>query len=359
MKFKVSSASLANVMQTVMGSVPSKPAIAIHGGVLVSADDGEVTFRATDMFTSVKATVEAEVEESGETVVSAKMMQDISKKLPDADVEISDGNGVATVKCLKSNWKLLTLDPQDFPTWEEFEPIQSVTVPRRLLSDMVDRTYKVASKDDSKPILKAIHITVNDGTITMEATDSYRMVIASSEVDDGELLANIPGAALKNILSAKSTAETITIGCSATQACIEDGRFAYVTRIINGRYPNFSALMPQEHATTVSVDASELAGALKRAGVVATVNPAVAMTIEDGLMTIRAASPNQGESTETLPICMEGDAATVGLNHNYVLDCVDCLDGEVVIELNGRLDPAVFKNNDDIDITYTLLPVRV
>ena len=358
MDFTISSASLANVMQAVAGRLPNTPATAMHGGVLVAATGGEVTFRTTDMSTSTKATVQALVEEPGETVVSAKMMQSIAKSLPDAPVNISALGDAAQVTCLKSKWRLRTLDPRDFPSWEEFEPEGTVTIQRRVLADLVDRESRAIAKDETKPVLRAIRAIAGDGTLRLIATDSYRVFDMRTQADGGPLVANIPCAALKGAMSAKSSAETVAIGCSGNQACIEDGVFTYVTRLIEGNYPNIDMVMPKSFASDISFDPSEFSDALKRAGVVASVNPSVTLFVEGDTMTIRAASADQGESTETIHVDMEGDPLTVSLNYRHILDCVDHNDAEMFLHANGTMSPVVFNSYGDVDMTYLLMPVR-
>lgn len=359
MDFTISSASLANVMQAVASRLPSQPTIAVYGGVLVTASDGEVTLRTTDMSTSTRATVQTLVEEPGETVVSAKMLQSISKSLPDAPVRFSTSGDAAQVECLKSRWRLHTLNPADFPKWEDFDPDGSFEIPRRLLAEMVEMTGRAAARDESRPVLKAINAVVSDGTLSLTATDALRVSVTRAEVDGDDLAANIPSQALRGAMAAKSSAETVTIGCSGRQVCIDDGTLTYVTRAIEGSYPNVAALMPKSFRTRVCLDSEEFASALKRAGILASVDPSVALSFDGDMLTIRAVSSNDGESTETIPIDLEGDPVTIGFNHHYVLDCVDRMGGELTMRLNGPTDPALFTGNGDIDATYMLLPVRV
>ena len=359
MKIRISSASLANAMQAVSGCVSGRAATAMQGGVLISASDGEVTFRTTDMFTSVKATVQAYVAEQGETVVSAKMLHNISRSLPDADIELATLDDGAQLKCLKSRWKLRTLNPRDFPMWEDMSPDHSVTVNRKTLSELVDRVCRAVAKDNTKPVLKSIHTVVGGGRIVLVATDALRVCSVGAPAEGDEFIANIPSSALKGAMAAKSSAETVTIACSDTQACIVDGAFTYITRLAEGNYPNVDMLMPKSCKTTVTLDPDEFANALKRAGVVASVNPAVILDIAGDTMTIRAVSNDQGESTETIPIESDGEPLTIGFNHHYILDCVDYMDGKVVIKMIDKTNPAVFHDYGDIDMTYLLLPVRV
>ena len=141
------------------------------------------------------------------------------------------------------------------------------------------------------------------------------------------------------------------------------GSTTYVSRRIEGNFPNFRQLLPSTYETAVTLDASQLAQALRRVSVIALSNPSVRFDVDaDGsLLKLSASSPDQGESTELMDVEVEGESLSIALNYHYVLDCVaaSSQDKELSFELLSSMQPAVFKSYGSINYLYLLMPVRM
>ena len=153
------------------------------------------------------------------------------------------------------------------------------------------------------------------------------------------------------------------MGVTDSQIVFSFGSTTYVSRRIEGNFPNFRQLLPSQCTTTVRLDAEQLAQALRRVSVIALSNPSVRFDIDaDGaLLTLSASSPDQGESRELLPVEVEGDSMAIALNYHYVLDCVSAAahDADVSLELLSSMQPAIFKSYAKINYLYLLMPVRM
>ena len=367
MRFTVSQSALARALAVVSKGIATSSNLPITTGVYINAHEGSLEFQTTNLNISIKHTIPANVEEEGQTVVSGKIISNVVKNLPDSAVTFADEGAQVEVTCDKSHFRLNTLNASDFPEFPAVDLDQTVELPSELLQSMVDKVYKVTSKDTSRPILGGVLLTVEDNTIRLVATDSYRLAVCDSSVEtsstDEHFEAIVPGGTFHDVLSLPSMTERVQVGISASQVVFSFGSTTYVSRRIEGNFPNFRQLLPSTYETAVTLDASQLAQALRRVSVIALSNPSVRFDVDaDGsLLKLSASSPDQGSSSELLPVAVEGATLSIALNYHYVLDCVNAASqgSELTLELQSSMQPAIFKSYAQINYLYLLMPVRM
>ena len=369
MKFTVSQSSLAKALLVVSKGMATNSTLPYLSGISIKAADGTLEFQTANLTISIRHRIAANVEEPGETVVSGKVLTSIVKTLPDAAVsfDMAAGSRVVEISCHKSRFRLNTLDAADFPEFPVFALERSIELPSALLSEMVDKVYKVTSRDTSRPILQGVLLSVEENTIRLVATDSYRLAVCDSNVEtsssDEAFVTIIPGATFHDVLSSPSMTDQIMVGTTDSQVVFVFGNTTYVSRKIEGNFPNYRQLLPSTCNTSVKLDASQFGAALKRVSVIASSNPSVRLDADvDGhLMGLSASSPDQGESSELLDADVEGSSMSIALNFHYVLDCVNAVAGtdELALEMQGSMQPAIFKSYGKINYLYLLMPVRM
>ena len=364
MKFTVSQSALAKALSVVSKGMATNSTLPLLSGVNIRAERGVLEFRTTNLTISIRHKIAANVEEPGETVVSGKILANIVKTLPDAAVSFSLEGRSLTISCEKSTFKLNTLDPADFPGFPEFALSESIELPCDELSRMVDRVYRVTSKDNTRPILSGILMTVEAGTIRLVATDSYRLALCEAQVEaPGSFEMIVPGAAFHDVLTLPSDTGRILIGKTDSQVVFVFGNTTYVARKIEGNYPNYRQLLPSSSTTTVNVNVGTLSAALKRVSVISLSNPSIRFDIDAGAGTVRltATSPDQGEATEVIPAEVDGRSMAIALNYHYVFDCVnvEAADHDMTLELKESMQPGIFRSHSDVEYLYLLMPVRM
>lgn len=366
MKFTVSQSSLMRALAVVAKGMGTNSTLPILSGVYVRAYEGTLEFQTNNLTISIRHLIPANVEEPGETVVSGKVMTNIVKALPDAAVTFEGADRTLMVSCDKSTFRLNTLNPADWPAFPELTPDRTIELPTELLSRMVDKVYKVTSKETSRPILQGILLTVEDNTIRLVATDSFRLAVcdSSTEAPAGETFrAIVGGSVFHDVLAMPSPSESIQIGTTESQVVFTFGNTTFVARRIEGNFPDYKQLLPPSCATAVTLDVAEFSAALKRVSVIALQNSSVRFDIDAaaGLMRLSASSPEQGESSELLPVQVEGQDLSIALNYHYVFDCVNAVSGagSMRLELQGSVQPGIFKVNGKVNYLYLLMPVRL
>lgn len=211
---------------------------------------------------------------------------------------------------------------------------------------MVDKVYKVTSKESSRPILQGILLTVEDNTIRLVATDSFRLAVCDASVEspaDEAFRAIVSGNVFHDVLSMPTLEDSIQIGITESQVVFTFGTTTFVSRRIEGNFPDYKQLLPASCATAVDIDVAEFAAALKRVSVIALTNASVRFDIDaDGrLMKLSASSPEQGESSEIMNTAVEGQSLSIALNYHYVFDCVNAVSGSksLRLELQSSTQP--------------------
>lgn len=367
MRFTVSQTALERAINVVSKGIGAQTTLPILAGIRLRAAAGSIEFQTTNTNISIRHSIPANVEEEGVTVVSGKTLSNVVKNLPDSAVTFDDGSGSMNITCEQAHFRLNTLDAADFPEFPTVSLEQTVELPSSLLSNMVDKVYKVTSKDTSRPILAGVLLTVEENTIRLVATDSYRLAVCDTNTEtsgvDARFEAIVPGATFHDVLTLPSMTETISIGLATSQIVFSFGSTTYVSRRIEGNFPNFRQLLPTSCNSTIRLDAARFAQALKRVSVIATSNPSVRFDADAdaGLLKLSASTPDQGESTELLDVEVEGQSMSIALNFHYVLDCVlaSAQDKDLSLELLSGMQPAVFKSYASINYLYLLMPVRM
>lgn len=367
MKFSVSQSSLEQALSIVGKGMASNSTLPILSGIYLKVRQGTLTLEATDLTISIRHETPANVEEEGEVVVSGKILANIVKTLSNAAVTFRDEGSLLTITCEKSTFRLNTLESSDFPEFPQYSLERSIELPSDLLTRMVDKVYRVTSRDSSRPVLGGVLLSVVDNTIRLVATDSYRLAICDSNTEtstsEEEFVTLVAGTTLHEVLTMPSLEERILIGTTQSQVVFSFGTTTYVARRIEGTFPNYKQLLPSSCNTSVTIDVEGFSAALKRVSVIALANPSVRFDIDaDGkVMKLSASSPDQGESTELLPVEVTGESVAIALNYHYVFDCVNAASNErqITLELQSTMQPGIFKSYGRINYLYLLMPVRM
>lgn len=369
MKFTVSQPALAKALLVVAKGMATNSTLPYLSGIYIRAEDGTLEFQTANLSISIRHRIAANVEEAGETVVSGKVLTGIVKALPDEAVTFAMGaaSSMVEISCCKSSFRLNTLEPADFPEFPTLALERSIELPSALLSDMVDKVYRITSRDTSRPILQGVLLSVEENTIRLVATDSYRLAVCDSNVEtsttEEAFLAIVPGAVFHDVLVSPSMSERLTVGLTESQVVFSFGNTTYVSRRIEGNFPNYRQLLPTDCTTAVKLDIDQFGAALKRVSVITSSNPSVRLDADrgEGLVRLSASSPDQGESLEVLDAEIDGSSMAIALNFHYVFDCVNATSGAegLTLELQGPMQPAIFKSYGTINYLYLLMPVRM
>ena len=367
MKFSINQSELQNALTVVLKGIATRSTLPILSGIFLDARNDSLTLQATDLELSIQYTVAALVEEEGKAVVPGKLFSEIVKNLPDAAVHVEASEENAVITCDTASFSIKSLDAEDFPGFPHVDVQQEIAVPFSQFASMVKRVARVVSKDESRAILTGVLITLEGGHLKMVATDSYRLAITEAELAEAaaeaeDFQAVIAGSFLQEIASLQRSDDPLRIALAENQIVVTYHDTVFINRRIEGNFPNYRQLLPDSHATRVSMEVGHLVAGVKRASLLGQTSSPVKFDVNIASQTVQLSSVAQdvGSAQETLPCAGEGEDVQIAFNYSYVLDGLSAVGtDEVFLEVQSPLKPGIFKAGEGEDYLYLIMPVRI
>ncbi len=364
MKVSIARTELLDSLSIASKGLSSRTTLPILSGILFSAQDEELQLNSTDLEISIRTSSRARVDEQGTVVIPGRLISDIVRNLPESAVTIETTPNGVTISCAQSSFVIRTLSSDDFPRFPDITPGAMVSLPAGVFSEVVHQVSRAVSRDETRPILTGVLVVVDEGMLRMVATDSYRLCVRETPVDGayGSLEAVVPGRAIEDVARLGSTAEAVNIGVSENQVIFSFGATMFVSRRIEGSFPNHRQLVPKEYVTRLIVGRQDLLEAVKRVSLMAQHSAPLRLKVNsaDRTLTISAQTQDVGEATEDLEIDVEGEDVEIAFNHAYLTDGISVADSDrVALEIVSPLKPGVVKHPESEDFIYLLMPVRL
>jgi DNA polymerase-3 subunit beta len=353
---------LVATLAVVARAVSTRGTVQVLSGILFQAEGGKLTLAATDMELSLRSELEAQVEGDGAVVIPGKLLVDLAKLLPDANVtlEYRPEEGVVQIASGAFSSRLNTYSAEDFPRLPSVTtPTQSID--RAALLDTIDRVVRSASRDESRPVLTGILVRFEGGKLVMAATDSYRLSVKETDLEGGapDLEAIIPARALQELSRLAGEGDTIELGHQENHVVFGLGSAWLTTRRIDGQFPNYRQLLPEAFEIELTLPRAELAEVVRRAAVMSQRNSPLRLRFDEGQLTVSAQTQDVGEAHESLPVSFSGEALEIGFNAEFLRDGIDSIHGDdLTLKLISPLRPAVMQDAPG-DFTYLIMPIRL
>jgi DNA polymerase III subunit beta len=363
LRITVSKDELVSALGVVSRAVSTRTSVQILSGILVEAQGSELRLAATDMELSLRATATAQIEGDGAIVLPGKTFADIARLLPAGDVSIEHkpAESVVHVTAGSASYTLHTYNPEDFPRLQELENLQTFAVDRESLLDTIHRVARAASRDESRPVLTGILVSFTGGKLVMAATDSYRLAVKETELNGTvpELEAIVPSRALQELARIASSGDNVEVGVHENQVVFATEGVWLTTRRIDGQFPNYRQLLPEQFEHELTVPRLELLEVVRRASVMIQRATPLQLRFAEGELTVIARTQDVGESQESMPVAFSGETLEIGFNADFLRDGLESMDGDDVrLKLISPLRPAVIQGEGD-DFTYLVMPIRL
>ena len=363
MKLTCSREELVQALGIVSRGVSTRGAVQILAGILLQAEGSSLQLAATDMELSLRTTFEAQVEGSGAAVVPGRLLVDLARLLPDSQVSFEHKleENTLEVTCGSASYRLRTYAVEDFPRLPETGAAALHSVKTEPMLETIARVGRAASRDESRPVLTGILARFEAGKLVMAATDSYRLSVKETplEGDIPDLEAIIPARALEELRRIAAGTEEVELGVQDNQVVFGVDGVWLTTRRIDGQFPNYKQLVPEQFEHEVTMPREELLEVVRRTSVVAERNSPLRLRFAEGELTLSAQTQDVGESKETLPAPFTGEALEIGFNPQFLRDGLESVEGdEVVLRLINPLRPAVIAGEGG-DFVYLIMPIRL
>jgi DNA polymerase-3 subunit beta len=353
---------LAGRLAIVARGVSTRTAVLVLGGIQLRAEGSQLHLAATDMDLSLRASLDAQVSDEGSVVVPGRLLLDIARSLPDGEVVIEHRpeEAIVSVTAGPSSYRLHTYSSEDFPRLPDVTATSMHAIDRDALVDTIARVGRSASRDESRPVLTGILVRFEAGKIVMAATDSYRLAVKETPVagDLPELDAIIPARALQE-LSRIAVGDEVELGVQENHVVFTADGVVLTTRRIDGQFPNYRQLLPEQFEYELPIPREELADVVRRVSLMAQRNSPLRLRFAEGELTVSAVTQDVGEAREALPAPFAGDALEIGFNAEFLRDGLESVESDTVkFKLISPLRPAVLEGETD-DYVYLIMPIRL
>jgi DNA polymerase III subunit beta len=372
LRITASKDELVQALGVVSRAVSSRTSVQILSGILLEAgaavDGGELRVAATDMELSLRATLAAQIEGDGSIVLPGKTLVDIVRLLPadEVSIEHKPAESVVHVTSGSASYTLHTYNPEDFPRLPDVTAVQTFQVERESLLETIHRVARASSRDESRPVLTGVLVSIVGGTLTMAATDSYRLAVKETQLSGSvpDLEAIVPSRALQE-LARIASGDAVEVGVHENQVVFGTGSDGggggtwLTTRRIDGQFPNYRQLLPEQFEHTLTIPRLELLEVVRRASVMIQRATPLQLRFAEGELTVIARTHEVGESKESMPVAFTGDTLEIGFNADFLRDGLESVDGDDIrLKLISPLRPAVLQGESD-EFTYLVMPIRL
>ena len=366
MKISTDKNELLRHLQTIARVATSRSAIQALSGVQLAAGDGGVELRATDQDLALRIPLAAEVVRPGELVLPARLLLDVVRQLPAAGVTLELRPEQQDVELLSgtAQFHLRTLRNEDFPPLPEATGEGEVAMPARAFVETVERVSRSASRDETRPILTGVLVSASGPDLRMVATDSYRLSVKETVLDapltEG-FEANAPARALEELgrLTDEGT-EAIVVGVRANQVVFRVGDITLSSRLIDGQFPNYRQLLPEQFEHELTLDTDELLTVVRRISLLAQKNAPLRLSFSEGELRVSAQTPDVGEASETLAVPFAGEPFEIGFNPEFLTAGLEsAAASQVILKLISPLRPGLLESADGSGFLYLIMPIRL
>jgi len=361
-KFRCDRDALSEALQTVQRGVSSRPGIPALTGVLIEASpEGALTLTTTDLEVSARLSIDVQVSEPGISLVPARLLADTVKSLSDAPVEFESDQSQARIRCAAYEGSLRLLPAEDFPALQPPSGTRIVAETPRF-AEAVGQVARAASRDEARPVLTGILLEVSREGVTMVATDSYRLAVRDLVATAaGEARAIVPERALSEAGRAAQAVDKgeVEVFVDESQVSFQVGPLMLTSRLIEGEFPNYRQLLPEQYESRLTVSRQQLIDAVRRVGLLARDTSPVRLEFNALGVKLSSSSPDLGQAVEAVEARYEGDDITAAFNPNYLADGLAAASGESVrLEVRDGLKPGIVRGYSD-EFTYLVMPVRL
>ena len=365
MKLSAAREALLRPLQAVIGVVERRQTMPILANVLLIAKDGELSVTATDLEVELVANTEVNVESGGEVTVPGRKLLDICRALPeDAEVSISQSGEKLVLKSGRSKFTLTTLPAPEFPTVDDINAAHSVTVAQAVLGRILDKTHFSMAQQDVRYYLNGLLLETGDKLLRAVATDGHRLALCEVALDDGKATQQqviVPRKGVLELQRLMSGEGELTIELGTNHVRIQLDGIRFTSKLIDGRFPEYERVIPQDTSNALSADRGVFKSALQRTAILSNEKyRGIRLIIRDNNMVLQTHNPEQEEAEEELEIEYSGEEIEIGFNVNYLLDALNAIEtDEVSLAVVDGNSSCLIREPGKDDCKYVVMPMRL
>jgi len=337
-KFQVNRDVFSEAVSFAVRLLPQRTTQPILSGILLEASDGALVLSSFDYEVSSRTEIAAEVDDPGTALVSGRLLADIASRLPNAPVQFSTDEGRIAVRCGSAKFTLLSMPVEEYPTLPQVDERTGV-VPAEDFATAVAQVTVAASRDDVTPVITGVQLEVGETSLSLVATDRYRVAVRDIDWDGGTTssagtAALIPARTLSEI--GKTFSHSGTVGVSIVRGddreliAFSADKRTVTSLLIKGNFPPVKRLFPEQVDNYAVLTTSELIEAVRRVSLVLEREAALRFNFSVDGLSLEAAGSEQAQAQETIEAHLHGDDTVVSLKPSFLLDALQAVHSEFV-----------------------------
>lgn len=369
MQFSIQREDLLNALNAVIKATTSKGIQPILANVLITTvDTKSITLSATDLDISIETTIPAIIEKDGKVTLSAKKLFEIVSSVSDKKISFSlDTEKMITkISSAQAKFDLLGIAADDFPTITKLDESKEVSFELVQFLKNIKQTIFAAAAFESNNVLSGVFCKVVDDAIEFASTDGNRLARSISKLKNPsskDFTAIIPARVLSELLRIASgkSEKNINVAVDEGQISFRLSDVYILSRLLEGKYPDYPRLIPSNYETFVLAKREELLSCVKRTAIMANERTnIIKIDIEKHKLLFTANTPDMGDASDELEVDYKGSSIKIAFNYKFIIDALSSIDTELVkMEIGGSLSPALFKPEDDQNYLCLVMPVQV
>ena len=366
MRFNIQREVLLKPLQQVVGVVERRQTLPVLANLLVVASSKQVTFTGTDLEVEMSANAQADDIQPGEITIPARKLFDICRALPDGSkVEFKLNGDRVGVSSGRSRFTLATLPASEFPVIDNIELVERVSLPEATLKGLMDRTAFAMAQQDVRYYLNGLLLDLREQALRCVATDGHRLALVETPLTSGATAQKQILIPRKGVLELQGLFEAgdgmVELEFGRNHLRVKRGEVTFTSKLIDGRFPDYEAVVPIGADKEVRVGREALRGALQRAAILSNEKyRGVKLEVSPNKLRIIAHNPEQEEAVEELEAKTSVSELGVGFNVNYLLDALNALGGEEVLMcLRDGNSSCLLRAPDSELARHVIMPLRL
>ncbi len=364
MRFSLQREALLKPLAQVVNVVERRQTLPVLANLLAQVRDGQLSLTGTDLEVEMVARAAVDDAQDGEVTIPARKLFDIVRALPDGSkVAVSQSGEKITVQAGRSRFTLASLPANDFPSIDEVEATERVSVPEAALKELIERTAFAMAQQDVRYYLNGLLFDLRDASLRCVATDGHRLALCEAPLEGaGKRQIIVPRKGvqeLQRLLEGGDRTLELEVGRSHLRVKRDDVTFT--SKLIDGKFPDYEAVIPIGADREVRIDRETFRAALQRAAILSNEKyRGVRVEVSPGQLKISAHNPEQEEAQEEVEADTRVDGLAIGFNVNYLLDALTALrDEQVILQLRDANSSALVREAGNERSRHVVMPLRL
>jgi len=366
MQFSIQREVLLKPLQQVVGVVERRQTLPVLANLLVKVAGNKLSFTGTDLEVEMVATAAADDLVDGEITIPARKLFDIVRALPDgAKISLKLNGDRVALNAGRSRFTLATLPATEFPTIDEIELVEKVALPEQALRDLMERTAFAMANQDVRYYLNGMLLDLQEHTLRCVATDGHRLALKETKLESKVTTRRqiiIPRKGVNELIGLFETGDgEVQLEFGRNHLRVRRGDVVFTSKLIDGRFPDYEAVIPLGADKQATLDREVLRGALQRAAILSNEKyRGVKLELSPGKLRIVAHNPEQEEAVEELEADTVVSDLAVGFNVGYLLDALAALHGDKArLNLRDAQSSCLVQEADNDQSRHVIMPLRL